>query len=218
MSAPSRCRTLVVEDQTLFRSFLTRLLRADPRFELVGETGDGLAARDLVRELRPRLLVLDLHIPGIDGLELAARVAAESPDTRVLALTSRRDAYALSRVMALDLAGYVEKEQPVEVLEEALQTISAGGNYFTPTVRAMRRRLAAEPDSFNKILGDREVDVLRRVAAGRPSKRIAEELGLSIRTVESHRYRLMRKLELSSVAELVEYAIRHGLHTVSSPS
>lgn len=214
MSAETRCRTLLVEDQRLFRSFLARLVRDNARFELVGETGDGLAGWALWEELRPDFLVLDLNLPGLDGLTLAERVLAERPGAKILALTSRRDAHTLSRVMALDLAGYVEKDQPLEILEAALQAIAEGKTYFTPTVRAMRRQIATEPGAFTKLLGEREIDVLRRVAAGQTNKEIADRLGLSVRTVESHRYRLMRKLELRSVAEVVEFAVKHGLRVI----
>jgi len=214
MSAPARCRTLLVEDQTLFRSFLARLVRDHERLELVGETGDGQLGWELCEKLRPEVIVLDLNLPGLDGLHLAERALAALPGVRILALTSRRDEHTLSRVMALDLAGYVEKDQPIEILEAALHAIAEGGAYFTPMVQAMRRQIAAAPGAFTKLLGEREIDVLRRVAAGESSKEIADKLGLSIRTVESHRYRSMRKLELRSVAEVVEFAVKHGLHTI----
>jgi DNA-binding NarL/FixJ family response regulator len=147
-------------------------------------------------------------LPGIGGLETAARFRRVVGETRILALTSCKDAASIAGILELGLAGYVEKDQPIAVLEEALLAVAAGRNYFTPTFDAVRRRMARDPLAVGKLLSRREREILRLVAHGRNGPQIAQTLGLSIRTVGNHRYNIMKKLELKNVAEVVAFALR----------
>jgi DNA-binding NarL/FixJ family response regulator len=202
--------TVVVEDQTLFRELLAKLLRSDPRYELVGEAGDGRAGLELCRTARPHLLLLDIQLPGMDGFELAENLFAALPEVRVLALTSLKDDRTISEVIESGFAGYVEKDQPFSVLEAAMLAVAEGGTYFTQSFDEARRMLIRNPDAFFKILSRREQEVLKLVAGGRSNAQVAEKLGLSPRTAGNHRYNIMKKLDIHDVTDLVAFAIKSG--------
>lgn len=200
--------TLIVEDQLLFRELLVKLVAADPRFDCIGAVGDGEAALVLCGQRPPHLICLDLNLPGMGGLEMAARLRRDVSETRILALTSCKDPGSIAGILELGLSGYVEKDQPIVVLEEAMVAVATGRNYFTPTFDAVRRRMARDPAAVGKLLSHREREILRLVAHGRNGPQIAHILGLSIRTVGNHRYNIMKKLELKNVAEVVAFALR----------
>lgn len=206
----SEWRTVVVEDQGLFRELLIKLVAADARYELAGSAEDGIAGLKLCREVRPHLVLLDLQLPHMDGFEVAADLAKELPDVRVLALTSLQDNVTLTRVLELGFAGYVEKDVPLTVLEMAMAEVAAGGTFFTPRFKEAKRRLAQDPLAFPKILSRREQEVLRLVAYGASNTDVARKLGLSVRTAGNHRYNAMRKLDIHDVTDLVAFAIKHG--------
>jgi DNA-binding NarL/FixJ family response regulator len=199
---------LIVEDQLLFRELLVKLIAAHPRFDCIGAVGDGETALGLCGQRPPHLICLDLNLPGIGGLEMAERLRREAGETQILALTSCKDPASIAGILELGLAGYVEKDQPIAVLEEAMLTVASGRNYFTPTFDAVRRRMARDPVAVGKLLSRREREILRLVAQGRNGPQIARTLGLSIRTVGNHRYNLMKKLDLRNVAEVVAFALR----------
>lgn len=200
--------TLIVEDQFLFRDLLARLLAADPRFHCVGVAGDAESGLALCRRFRPQLICLDLNLPGMSGLDLAAQLQLDVTESRILALTSCKDPLSLTGILELGFAGYVEKDQPIAVLEEAMLAVAQGRSYFTATFEAARRRMARDPEAIGKILSHREREVLALVARGHSSPEIAHTLGLSTRTVGNHRYNIMRKLDLRNVAEVVAFAFR----------
>jgi len=205
---------VVIEDQTLFRELLMKLVQAEPGFELAGTASDGRTGLELLETSKADLLLLDIQLPDLDGFELADEIAQRQPDLRIMALTSLQDHWTVQRIMECGLAGYVEKDQPIEILTEAMRTIAAGGCYFTERFAATRRRLAADPVSFHKILSKREQQVLSEVAGGASTADIAQRLKLSQRTVGNHRYNLMKKLELKNASELTAYAIKHGFRRI----
>lgn len=200
----------MLEDQTLFRELLVKLLQAEPGFELAGTASEGRSGIELLETVEADLLLLDIQLPDLDGLELADELARRHPDLRIMALTSLQDRWTVQRIMECGLAGYVEKDQPIQILTEAMRTIAEGGCYFTERFAATRRRMAADPVSFHKILSKREQQVLSEVAGGASTSDIARKLKLSERTVGNHRYNLMKKLELKNASELTAYAIKHG--------
>ena len=128
----------------------------------------------------------------------------------MLALTNLKDPFTLNRVQEIGIHGYVEKDQPLDILEEAMETVAAGGNYFTAIVEETRLHLQADPEAFSKILSRREQEIVCMVARGLTSSAIAERLGLSKRSVETYRYRIMKKLGIDNVAALVDYAYQQG--------
>lgn len=200
--------TVIVEDQVMFRDFLIKLVQGDDRFECLGVAGDGAEGLALCQRLHPRLVFLDLNLPGLNGLSLAAQLQSSATPCRILALTSCKDEASITSVLELGLAGYVEKDQPITVLEHAMVAVAEGRTYFSPTLDAVRRRMARNPNAICKVLSIREREILRLVATGKTSAEIASELAISVRTVGNHRYNIMKKLALKNAAEVVAFALR----------
>jgi DNA-binding NarL/FixJ family response regulator len=204
-------RTLLVEDQRLFRSLLANHLSLQTDFELVGQAADGISGWSLYQQLKPDLILLDIMIPGLNGFDLGQRILMESPAANILAITSQMDRDTTNRIFEIGFKGYVEKEQPIEVLHEAMLAVAEGGLYFTQLVRENRFRINSEPTALRKIMSDRECQILREVASGHSNREIAERLSLSRRTVENHRYRILKKLNLESTSQLITFAFKNGL-------
>ncbi len=203
-------KTVLVEDQALLRNVLAKAIRLDKRFELAADAEDGLEGKKACEELVPDLLITDIHLPGMDGVELASHVLKTLPSVRVLALTNMKDPFTLNRLQEIGIHGYVEKDQPLEILEEAMVEVVSGHTYFTATIMSSQARLSEDPNAFTKILSARDQEILCLVASGTTSKVIGEKLDLSRRSVETYRYRIMKKLGLKSSAELVDYAYKNG--------
>lgn len=205
------CRVVIIEDQLLFRQLTMEILSGDERFEVVGDAGDGTEGLTLCLTRSPQVAIVDLQIPGLAGLALCERLRRERPSIQILVVTSFNDAFTLARLWELGVAGYVEKEQPLEILKEALVKVSQGSSYYTRAVGKTHRELRRDSAAFTKILSKREQEVLGFVAIGWTSKRIAEHLTLSVRTVESHREAIMKKLGIHHVAGLARYAGKYGI-------
>jgi DNA-binding NarL/FixJ family response regulator len=203
-------RTILVEDQTLLRNVLAKAIRLDDRFELLAEAADGIAARELCLRLNPDLVVTDIRLPGIDGIELASCLLKELPRVRILAMSNLKDPFTLNRLCEAGVHGYVAKDEPLEILEEAMLEVASGKNYFTAALCQNRERLRSDPTAFARVLSLREQEILCYVASGLTSKLIAHRLSLSPRSVETYRYRIMKKLDIENVAELIDYAFRNG--------
>tara|TARA_A100001037_G_scaffold303222_1_gene336720 strand:- start:814 stop:1455 length:642 start_codon:yes stop_codon:yes gene_type:complete len=202
--------TVLVEDQALLRNVLAKAIRLDPRFELAADVEDGLEGRRVCQEIVPDLLITDVHLPGMDGVELAGFVLNALPSVRVLALTNMKDPFTLNRLQEIGIHGYVEKDQPLEILEEAMVEVVSGKTYFTATIMTNQARLSENPDAFAKVLSPRDQEILCLVARGETSKAIGERLDLSRRSVETYRYRIMKKLGLKRGADLIDYAYKNG--------
>lgn len=210
-STKSLWTTVIVEDQSLFRSLLARLLAEDERFSLVGQAGDGEEGWRLCEHHRPHLLLLDIQLPGIDGIDLARKVRRSYPATRILALTTLIDSHTINRVIDAGLHGYIEKDRELDELETALAQVAGGGSYASDRVNQVRREVFRDPEAYPKILSAREQEIVVLVARGLKSSAIATELGLGLRTVQNHRYRIMQKLNLHDTASLIRYAMAQGL-------
>ena len=204
-------RTLVVEDQGMFRAFLLRWLAGQPQFNVVGSAASAEEGLKLVREQEPDLLMVDLHLPGIDGLELVRAARQIRPQVRSLILTSLTDPLAVTRIRESGVEGYLEKDASPEELGEAVNTVIAGREYFSRRFREAIAREGPKPLAVGKILSRREQEVLTQVLAGRSSKEIGELIKLSSRTVEFHRANIMEKIGASSLAELIANARQLGL-------
>ena len=207
-------RILMLEEGTLFRDLLVRHLRADSRFKIVGDCGCACEGVQLCEQLKPDVVVLDLKLPRINGVDIAEHIARVSPASRVLALAELSDTYNLNRVIENRLAGCVEVGQPLRVLEDALLAVAGGGTYFSDSFAKAASELESNPLSFPKILSQREQQVLACVAEGQTSRTIGVQLGLSSRTVEAHRHNIMKKLNLHDMAGLMRFAILHGFKQV----
>ncbi len=202
-------RVVIADDHAVVRRGLRQVLDAEEGFEVVAEAADLEGAKRYVRGHRPDVLVLDLNLPEGLSLDAIPKIRAECPDTQIVVLTMQNEpAYARQALSAGALA-YVLKEAAESELVEAVRRASVGDTYLNPRLGA---RVAAEPVAGPPDgLSEREVEVLRMIAFGHTNAEIAEQLFLSVRTVETHRAHIQQKLRLSSRAELVRYALRHGL-------
>lgn len=215
-----RIKVLIADDHTIVRSGVRLLLDAEPDIEVVGEALDGVEAVDLVAKLRPAVVLMDITMPGMDGMEATRHIKAEWPEVNILVLTMhRRDEYFFEMLKA-GASGYVLKGAETDELIHAVRVVARGEVFLYPTmtqklVRDYLVRLSGsmEPDN---VLTEREQQILRFLAEGFSSKEIAEKLVISPSTVYTHRSRLMDKLGLTSRHELVKYARRHGLLRDSS--
>ena len=204
-------RTVVIEDQMLFRDILCHLIESDSNYSLVGKASSGTEGWEVFQQTKPDLILMDLHIPELNGIELGKRIFQAMKDVRILALTSLIDSSTTNRVYEAGFHGYVEKNQPINVLRKAMLTVAEGGFYFTDLVRENQKKIQADPDAIQKILSPKEIRVLAEVAKGRTSQEIAESLELSKRTVENHRHRIMQKLQIRNASELVRFAMDNNL-------
>lgn len=212
MTAPNPIRTAIVEDQKLFREMLVRLVTLDPQFHLVGQTQDGTEGWEMIRREHPDLVVVDLEIPGLNGFDLVecVRSTPETAGCRVLAVTSHFDPITLGRLGSLRVHGFVEKDQSLDILEAAMIAVGQGGTYFTPLFELRRQEFRQAAVDLRQILSSRECEILQGVASGLTCREIGESLGISTRTVENHRHRIIKKLDLRSGADLVHFAFTKG--------
>lgn len=204
-------RILVVEDQTMFRTFLAEWLSSQKRFVLAGASGSAEAALDLVESARPDIVMVDLQLPGMDGLQFARAARQLRPHLRALILSSLTDPLTLTRVRESGVEGYVEKDATLEQLALALNTLADGNRFFSRNFTETLAREGTRSQSVGKILSRREQEVLSHVLNGKTSKEIGDIIGLSPRTVEFHRSNIMAKLGAGSLADLVASARQRGL-------
>jgi two-component system response regulator NreC len=204
---------VLVDDHAVVRSGLRLLLDGQNDIEVVGEAGNAKDAIFRARALKPDLILLDVVMPGESGIDVLPKLLKESPETKVLVLSMQDDPSYVREAFAAGASGYVLKEAADEEVVAAVREIAAGGNYVHPALGARmvaaeaQERAAAEADP----LSEREREILRLLALGHTNQEIAEQLHISVRTAESHRAHIMQKLRRSTRAELVRYALSHGL-------
>jgi two-component system response regulator NreC len=207
---------LIADDHAIVRAGLVALLSAQPDIRIVGEAGDGRAALEQVERLRPDVLLLDLSMPGCNGVEALRRLKAMTPSTRVLVLSMHAAPEYVRPALAAGAAGYVVKGAGLEDLVGALRTVAAGGQFLGPEARrvveasALDPRADASADDLER-LTPREREVLQLVAEGHTNREIGDILGCSPKTVDAHRTHLMQKLDLHDAQAVTRYAMRRGL-------
>ncbi len=208
-AAQGTIRIVLADDHAVVRSGLRMLLDHERDFEVVAEAGDLEAAQRYVRGHHPDVLVLDLNMPGGSSLEAIPSIREQMPQTQIVVLTMQQEPAFARRALGAGAIGYVLKEAADDELVQAVRRAAAGESYLNPRLGA---RLASEPPPGPPDdLSEREVDVLRLIALGHTNAEIAGKLYLSVRTVETHRAHIQQKLNLSSRAELVGYALKRGL-------
>lgn len=208
-------RVLLADDHTLVRAGIRALLETIQGLTVVAESGDGRQALELICKHRPDVALLDIGMPGLNGLEVARRVAEESPKTRVLILSMHADESYVAQALQAGVAGYLLKDAAVAELPLALQAVSRGETYLTPAISktvvdAFLRGKGNKPDPLSG-LTPRQREILQLIAEGHTTKEIASTLEVSVKTVETHRSQLMDRLDIRDVPGLVRFSIRVGL-------
>jgi DNA-binding NarL/FixJ family response regulator len=203
---------LLVDDHMVVREGLRALLATEPDLEVVGEAETGRQAVDLARQLRPNLVVMDIVMPSLNGLEATRQITKNAPSCKVLILSSYSDDEYVQRLTEVGATGYLIKHTAADELLNAIREIEKGNTVYSPAIaRQLRDHHAGKPAQRNDHLTGREAEVLQLVAEGQPSKQIASELGINIKTVEKHRQQVMNKLSIHDVAGLTRYAIAKGI-------
>ncbi|MGC9952478.1 MAG: response regulator transcription factor [Bryobacteraceae bacterium] len=215
-------RILLADDHRILREGLRSLLAQQPDMVVVGEAADGEEAVALAGQLRPDLVIMDVVMPGLDGVAATRRIRAEIPATRVIALSMHADRRFVSEMLRAGALGYLLKDSAFEELHQAVRTVMDGRPYLSAVITGsivedfVRQTSAPErsPASPLEMLTARELEVLRLLADGKRVKEVAHLLAISAKTVESHRQNIMDKLEIHSTVDLTRYALREGLTSV----
>ncbi len=207
---------VLADDHHIVRQGLRALLESEPNFRLVGETGDGLAAVRLAEKLQPQILITDVMMPGLNGLEVTRQVRKAAPQTRVIILSMHaNDAYVVE-ALKNGAVGYVLKDSQASDLVQAVKEVAAGRRYLSPPLSEREielyiKKVEHAPEDPYESLTNREREVLQMAAEGRTSAEIAERLFISPRTAEGHRANVLRKLALQNHTDLVRFALKRGI-------
>jgi DNA-binding NarL/FixJ family response regulator len=207
-----RIRILLADDHAVVRQGFKMILDAQPDMEIVGEAANGREAVDLAEQLRPDIVVMDVAMPELNGIEATRRLASSMPHARVVALSMHKDSVYVREILRAGARGYLLKDSGAADLVAAIHAVASGESYLSPAVSNAvlddYRRIATNPID---LLTSREREVLHLLAESKTNKEIAGVLNLSVYTVEAHRGRIMEKLNLHSIGELVLFAVRNGL-------
>jgi DNA-binding NarL/FixJ family response regulator len=209
---------LLAEDHTIVREGLRALLKIESDIKIVGEAENGRQAVAMVSELRPDIVVMDIAMPLLNGLEATRQVLQTTPSTKVLMLSAHSDDAHVEQVMALGASGYLIKQTAARVLAEAIREVHQGRTFFSPSISSRLKDQGKKAPSRSNpsgkkpsLLTSRETEVLQLIAEGKANKETAEELHISVKTVEKHRQSLMAKLNIHDTAGLTRYAIATGV-------
>ena len=216
-------RILIVDDHPIVRRGISMTLTKHPSIQIVGEAFDGRDALNKVRELKPEIVLMDIDMPQMNGLAVTDLLRREMPEVKVLILSMYANTDYVMRIIQCGARGFVIKEAPTEELLSAIETVHAGGSHFSPDVARVALNQVVlggkNGDKSNAVmrLTCRERDVLLRIADGLSNKEIAQVLTIGVRTVETHRERIMKKLDIHSIAGLTRFAIAQGMISLMPP-
>lgn len=212
-------KVLLVDDHAMVRSGLRALLGREPGMEVVGEASDGRHALELAKDLRPDVMVMDIRMPDLNGIDATRQALAHQPGLKVIALSAQSDDRTATEMLRAGVAGYVVKEAAYEELASAIRAVVKGMVYFSPGVAKRlnkeigRQHIDGDNSAFAR-LSSRERETLQLISEGKATKEVAAILHVSVKTAETHRRNIMEKLGIDNVAELTKYAIREGLTSV----
>jgi DNA-binding NarL/FixJ family response regulator len=206
---PSRIKVLLVDDHPIVLEGLKHVMRRSARLQIVGVAHDGAEAINQAQTLQPDVILMDIAMPGTDGIEATRVLAQTQPGVRVLGLSVHDSPYYVREMSDAGASGYIVKTTPPEEMIRIIERVHAGERWFEPAEAEGDE--APSSGQHKRPLSRRELEVLRLIADGYSNKLIAERLGISVRTVETHRERIMRKLEVQGTAGLTKWAVVHGL-------
>ena len=213
-----RITVLLAEDHMIVREGLKKLLEAEPNIEVIGEATTGREAVDLTLKLRPAVVVMDIAMPQLNGLEATRQIRQAVPTAKVLILSAHSDDAYVESVTEMGASGYLIKQTSAHCLSEAIREVQKGHTFFSPSIAKQHRHhhqpmidIKGRAKTKDTKLTSREVEVLQEIAEGAANKQIAADLGISIKTVEKHRDHLMHKLDIHDTAGLTRYAIAAGI-------
>jgi len=208
-------RIVLADDHAILRDGLSRSFEQEKDIEVVGQAGDGLAAVDLVRKLKPHVIVMDIGMPELNGMEATRRITREVPEVKVIGLSMHSSDKYVREMFRAGASGYLLKNCPFEELVEAVRAVAGGKTYVSPSIGDMIvQEYTSKPDgeqSVFSVLSAREREVLQQLAEGKTTKQAAMALHISPKTIEVHRLNLMSKLGIDNIAQLTKYAIQEGL-------
>ena len=218
-AAKKKIRVLIADDHPVVRKGLWSCLSAKTNFKVVGEASDGVDAIQKVKELAPDVVLMDIDMPQKDGLEVTNVLRKQSPNVKVLILSMQSNRDTVLRIIKAGARGYVLKDAPTDELVRAIESVNAGEAFFSPSVAQIAlNQYLTDTDETKPLakLSERESEVVALIAEGKSNKEIAMHLGIGVRTIETHRERIMRKLDIHSVAGLTRFAIANGLITMDA--
>lgn len=215
MSSP--IRVIIAEDHTLVREGTREILEREPDIQVVGEAARGDEAVRQALEHNPDVLLMDMRMPGMNGIEATREVAAQAPSVKVLILSAHEDEDYVREALAVGASGYLLKTAPGRELVEGIRAVASGSTILSPELTRKLAQARLEPSRASDRLSSREFAVLRLIAQGRANKEVALELGISLRTVEGHLHNIFEKLRVGSRTEAVVHAVNHGLLSISGP-
>jgi DNA-binding NarL/FixJ family response regulator len=208
-------RIVLVDDHRLVRAGIRALLEKTPQGEVVGEAADGREAFALIEKQRPDIVLIDIAMPGLNGLDAVDRIKKEWPETKVIILSMHANEEYVVRALRSDVSGYLIKDAAVEELEDAIRTVTEGEVYFSRRIskRVIRDYLTNTDEIRGPLeqLSSRQREVLQLIGEGKNTKEIADILQVSVKTIEAHRLQLMQRLDIHDIPGLVKFAIRTGL-------
>ncbi|MCC6821833.1 MAG: response regulator transcription factor [Verrucomicrobia subdivision 3 bacterium] len=220
-TSSSKIKILIVDDHPVVRKGLLSCLAAKENLKIVGEAANGTEAIRLVKELAPDIVLMDISMPEMDGLAVTEALRKVASQAKVLILSMQNHRDAVLRIIKAGARGYVLKDAPTDELVHAIETVHRGEAYFSkPIAQIALNQYVADADDSKPVakLSERERQVLALIAEGKSNKEIAMHLGIGVRTIETHRERIMRKLDVHSVAGLTKFAIANGISALNDES
>lgn len=204
-------KILIADDHVIFRQGLLKLLQSAEDIMVVGETGDGDEISDIINKERPDVAILDISMPERSGFDIADEIQSKGIKTKVIFLTMHNDPLTAKKAILSSASGYVLKDNAFEDLLYAIRAVASGGKFISPSISDKILNSSRVKKSGNHILTERECEILRLIALGFTNKKIADKLFISVKTVETHRTKILQKLDVHTTADLVRYAIKSGL-------
>lgn len=218
MSDGKSIGVIFVDDHEVFHACIRHLFDSQDKMKMLAVANNGRSAIKLARDLSPDVVVMDISMPGLNGIDATRRILADNPTIKIIALSMHSDRHIILQVLRAGAKGYVLKDSAFDELVSAIQSVYSGSMYLSPKITGLVLEDTlhrGEEDDSGSSLSVREREVLQLIAEGRSTREIADELNLSVKTVESHRAQIMRKLKITTLADLIKYALREGITSLS---